>query len=69
MTNDRDHVPDGVPHAVVGLTAFYAFVGAVVLMWILSHAQPRVGVAIATIWTATMVSRLGHKSVRERDQV
>jgi hypothetical protein len=69
---DLDREPDGVPHAVVGLTALFSVMLAmlVVFMFLSGHIVGRVSaVVLALIAIPTLVTVLRRKADRERDQV
>jgi len=64
--------PDGVPHAVVGLTALYSLVLAVVVVAMLGGDSPRnhiAAVAFAALAVPVLVSKIGSKARRERDHI
>jgi hypothetical protein len=67
---DLERAPDGVPHAVVGLTVVFSLVAAVVLVG-LFLAGDTIGkiaaVALAVLAVPTLVIQLGAKAERERD--
>lgn len=65
---DPERLPDGVPHAVVAMTAFYSVVFAIALMVMLAGdwLAPAALVAFAI---PIVVSRLARKADRERDRV
>jgi hypothetical protein len=69
-TEDLDREPDGVPHNVVGLTALFSVMLALLLagMFIAGGTVVRVAaVVIAMIAIPVIVSTLGKKSERDRD--
>ena len=68
-SEDLDRLPDGVPHAVIGLTAFLAVTLAVVLILLLTGDRDAIAGAVAVGAVPVMVSRLVRKSERERDVV
>jgi len=71
-TEDLDREPDGVPHAVVGLTALFSVMLAmlVVFMFLSGHVIGRVAaVVLALIAIPTLVTTLRYKAARERDHV
>lgn len=71
-TEDLDREPDGVPHQVVGLTALFSVVLAmlVAFMFLTGHTLGKVAaVALALIAIPTLVASLGKKAHRERDHV
>jgi Flp pilus assembly protein TadB len=71
-TEDLDREPDGVPHAVVGLTAFFAIILAILLL-VLFVAGATVGHIAAAILLVlavpVVVTNLKHKADRDRDHV
>ena len=71
-TEDLDREPDGVPHAVVGLTAFFSVMFALLVlsMFIIHSTVGKVG-AIVMLCCAVplLVSRLKRKSDRDRDHM
>jgi archaellum biogenesis protein FlaJ (TadC family) len=70
-TEDLDRQPDGVPHAVVGLTAGFSVILAmlVAFMYLTGSTVARVAaVALAGIAIPTLVATLRNKAARERDQ-
>jgi Fe2+ transport system protein B len=66
---DPERLPDGVPHAVVGLTALYAVMLAVFLMVVLVGGRFAIAIAVAFAAVPLTVFKLGHKAERERDFV
>ncbi len=66
---DPDRLPDGIPHAVIGLTAFYALVLAILVMILWTGEQRAVAVAIVALAVPLLVARLARKAERERDHV
>jgi hypothetical protein len=66
---DLDREPDGVPHAVVGLTALFSVILAMLVAFrFISGKTGRIaGVALAAIAIPTLVATLGKKANRERD--
>jgi Flp pilus assembly protein TadB len=71
-TEDLDREPDGVPHKVVGMTAFFSVLLAllVAFMFITGSTVARVGaVIIALLAIPVLVRTLNAKSQRERDQL
>ena len=48
---DLERAPDGIPHAVVGLTAFYAVLlaGLIVLAWTTAHVLVVLAAAVVPI--------------------
>lgn len=71
-TEDLDRQPDGVPHKVVGMTAGFAVVLAllVAVLFLSGSNVARVGaVFIALIAVFTMVRTLSSKAARDRDHL
>jgi hypothetical protein len=71
-TEDLDREPDGVPHNVVGLTALFSVMLAllVAFMFLTGSGVARfAAVALAVIAIPILVTLLRNKAVRERDQV
>lgn len=71
-TEDLDREPDGVPHSVVGATAGFAVVLAILVasVWFVSSWTMRVGVAILiALAMPVVISSLKHKADRDRDHV
>jgi hypothetical protein len=69
-TEDLDRQPDGVPHAVVGLTAGFSVILAmlVAFMFLTGSTVARVAaVALAGIAIPMLVAMLRGKAARERD--
>ena len=66
---DLDREPDGVPHAVVGLTALFSVILAMLLafMFISGKVGRIAAVALAAVAIPTLVATLGRKADRERD--
>jgi hypothetical protein len=71
LTEDIDREPDGVPHSVVGLTALFSVILAmlVAFMFLSGSLVGRVAaIALALIAIPTLVASLRRKAERERDQ-
>ena len=71
-TEDLDREPDGVPHRVVGMTALFSVVLAmlVAFMFLTGHRVGRIAaVALAAIAIPTLVASLRRKAERDRDHV
>jgi hypothetical protein len=69
-TEDLDREPDGVPHNVVGLTALFSVMLAmlVAFMWLTGSTVGRVGaIGLALLAIPTLVASLRKKAARERD--
>lgn len=69
-TEDLDREPDGVPHKVVGLTALFSVMLAmlVAFMFLTGSDVGRIAaVALAVIAIPTLVATLRGKAARERD--
>lgn len=72
LTEDLDREPDGVPHKVVGLTALFSVMLAmlVAFMFLTGHAIGRVAaVVLALIAIPVLVGTLRKKAARERDHL
>lgn len=65
---DPERLPDGIPHAVIGLTAGYAVLLAIALVLAFAGDRPLLAV-FAAVLTPTIVWKLVGKSERERDLV
>ncbi|MBA3455389.1 MAG: hypothetical protein H0T42_20015 [Deltaproteobacteria bacterium] len=71
-TEDLDREPDGVPHSVVGLTAAFSVMLAMLLafMFIAGGTATRVAaVVLMLIAIPVLVGTLRRKAERERDHV
>ena len=71
-TEDLDREPDGVPHRVVGLTAFFSVVLAMLLavMFLTGSTTGRVAaVLLAIVSIPMLVMLLRNKAERDRDHV
>lgn len=71
-TEDLDREPDGVPHSVVGLTALFSVMLAmlVAFMFLSGHVVGRIAaIALAAIAIPTLVATLRRKAERERDHL
>jgi hypothetical protein len=71
-TEDLDRQPDGVPHEVVGLTALFSVILAllVAMMFLTGHLVGQVAaVALAAIAIPTLVKTLRAKAERDRDHL
>ena len=71
-TEDLDRQPDGVPHAVVGLTALFSVMLAMLIafMVLAGGTVSRVAaVLLALLAIPVLVSTLRKKAIRERDPV
>jgi len=71
-TEDLDREPDGVPHRVVGFTAFFAVMLAllVAMMFIAGGTVGKVAaVLLAIVAIPVIVGSLRTKAARERDHV
>jgi len=69
---DLDREPDGVPHSVVGLTALFSVVLAllVAMMFLTGHIVGQIAaVALVLIALPALVKTLGDKAERDRDHV
>ncbi|HEY0480198.1 MAG TPA: hypothetical protein VGD37_21905 [Kofleriaceae bacterium] len=71
-TEDIDREPDGVPHSVVGLTALFSVMLAmlVAFMFLSGHIVGRIAaVVLVLVAIPTLVGSLRKKAARERDRV
>jgi len=71
-SEDLDREPDGVPHAVVGLTAFFSVVFAllVLTMFMIHSTVGKVGAALLLVFAVpVLVKKLNKKSQRDRDHL
>lgn len=71
-TEDLDREPDGVPHDVVGLTALFSVMLAilVVAMFLSGHIVGQIAaVALIVVAIPIMVTGLRRRADRERDRV
>jgi hypothetical protein len=71
-TEDVDREPDGVPHSVVGFTALFSVMLAMLVaaMFLSGNLVARIAaVALAAIAIPTLVTVLRRKADRERDRV
>jgi hypothetical protein len=65
---DPDRLPDGVPHAVVGLTAFYTMSSAAVFVLALTHQRFWL-IAFGAFVIPMIIARLVQKAERDRDHI
>jgi hypothetical protein len=71
-TEDLDREPDGVPHKVVGLTALFSVMLAMLIavMFLAGGTATRVGaVVLGLLAIPVLVGTLRRKAERERDHV
>jgi hypothetical protein len=68
MDEDPDRLPDGIPHAVIGLTAFYSVTLAIALVLGLTHQHYSL-VAVVAIALPLLVWRLSGRAERGRDRL
>ena len=71
-TEDLDREPDGVPHGIVGMTAFFAILLAILLMvlFVTGATVGHVAAAILLLLAVpVVVTGLKRKSDRDRDPV
>ena len=71
-TEDLDREPDGVPHAVVGLTAFFSVMFSLLVLsvFFIGSTSGKVGgIVLLCLAVPLMVGKLKQKSDRERDHV
>jgi hypothetical protein len=69
-TEDLDREPDGVPHSVVGMTALFSVVLAmlVAFMFLTGHRVGQIAaIALAAIAIPTLIASLRKKAERDRD--
>lgn len=67
-SEDLERPPDGIPHVVVALTAFYSIVFAIALVVLLSGERIS-AVALLVVAVPLLVARLVRKAERERDPI
>jgi len=71
-TEDLDREPDGVPHDVVGLTALFSVMLAILVavMFLSGHIVGQIAaVALVVVAIPTMVTGLRRRADRERDRI
>lgn len=71
-TEDVDREPDGVPHSVVGLTALFSVLLALLVaaMFLSGSLVGQIAaIALAVVAIPTLVTTLRAKAERERDHV
>jgi hypothetical protein len=71
-TEDLDREPDGVPHHVIGLTALFSVMLAMLIafMVLAGGTVSRIAaVILAVLAIPVLVSSLRNKAARERDQL
>lgn len=71
-TEDLDREPDGMPHQVIGLTALFSVMLAMLVgvMFLTGGTVSRVaGVVLAALAIPVLVSTLRRKADRDRDHV
>jgi len=71
-SEDLDREPDGVPHAVVGLTAFFSVMFALLVLCVffISSTVGKLGAILLLCFAVPlMVSKLKTKSDRDRDHL
>src|SRR3982751_3419244 len=71
-TEDIDRQPDGVPHSVVGFTALFSVMLAMLVaaMFLSGNIVARIAaVALVVIAIPTLVASLRRKAARERDHM
>ena len=68
---DLDREPDGVPHKVVGMTALFSVMLALLLafMFLAGGTNRIVAIVLALLAVPVLVSSLGKTADRERDHV
>lgn len=70
-TEDLDREPDGVPHSVVGLTALFSVMLAmlVAFMYVTGGGVGRIAaIVLIAIAIPVLVTSLRHKAARDRDR-
>jgi hypothetical protein len=71
-TEDLDREPDGVPHDVVGLTALFSVMLAMLVaaMFLSGHIVGQIAaVALIVVAIPTMVTGLHRRADRDRDRI
>jgi hypothetical protein len=71
-TEDLDRQPDGMPHEVIGMTALFSVMLALLvgMMFLFGSTFTKVaGVVLAVLAIPVIVGTLRNKSERERDHV
>jgi uncharacterized membrane protein YphA (DoxX/SURF4 family) len=71
-TEDLDREPDGVPHSVVGLTALFSVMLAMLVaaMFVAGTVVSKIAaVVLAVVAIPTLVATHRNKAERDRDQV
>jgi hypothetical protein len=71
-TEDVEREPDGMPHAVIGLTVLVSALLAVLcitLLWVDSLAAQIAVVTLVVVTLFVLVGRLQRKAARDRDHV
>ena len=71
-TEDLDREPDGVPHVVVGLTALFSVMLAMLIGFMIlagGTASRVAAVILAVLAIPVLVSSLRRKAARERDSL
>jgi len=66
---DLDRAPDGVPHSVVGYTALFSVMLAMLVGVIFITGNHIAAVILVALAIPVMVSRLRDKATRDRDHV
>ena len=66
---DLDRAPDGVPHSVVGYTALFSVMLAMLVGVMFVTGNHVAAVILVVLAVPVMVSRLRDKATRERDHV
>ncbi|MEP6861701.1 MAG: hypothetical protein ABJE66_13830 [Deltaproteobacteria bacterium] len=72
LTEDLDREPDGVPHAVVGLTAFFSVMFALLVLCVFfigSTVGKAGAILLLCLAVPLMISKLKTKSNRDRDHI
>ena len=71
-SEDLDREPDGVPHSVVGMTAFFSVIFALLVftMFVIHSSVGKVGAALLLVLAVpVLVKKLNKKAKRDRDHV
>lgn len=65
---DVQREPDGMPHAIIGLTVLYAAMLAVAMLWTHTASGGAATIIVALIAVPIVVFRLQRMATRDRDQ-
>ena len=68
---DLDRLPDGIPHSVIGMTAVFSVILALLVaaMFVAGGAVRVAGILLVLLAVPVLVSSLRRKAERERDHV